>query len=439
MNNFKIENLAEKNDYSYRKFNHREIHDRAIKFIELFDNKFITIRSDIKQKEMFMYDKNVGYYLPHGASYIHEQCSKNYMTSSKTFMDDFVGVIQDNTIIDRKNFTHPRYLINVKNGVFNLETNELMKHNPKYCFQGILDILYDKEATCTNWEKALKGMFKSDEDRIRTQKWFGYQFVRENKEQVAHGYFGVSGSGKSKILMILRDLLGHDNVTSFQLQEFSNPNMYALANLYEKYANINYDMSTAALKDISPFKSLTGEDAITARNPYKEPFTFVNYAKLSWACNKLPRIADEDLNTPEFRRRIMLTEVVKGHKDDDKNIYYKFRSELPGIFNWAIEGYNLYLKEKGFNYNENIVDIWKEHMDKNNQFDEHDTIQKNDNVGNRILYQLELEKQETKITSKLKEAKRIEDKELGNALETQLKKVQNILKVIKEVEIGDDE
>lgn len=364
MNNFKIENLAEKdNNNEYRKFNHKEVHEKAIKFMELFENKFVTLRSDKKQKEMFMYNNDLGYYLPEGASYICEQCAKNYMTSSNGFIEDFVNVISSNTFVDRKCFIHPKHLINVKNGVFNLETNELLKHTPDYYFQGSLNISYDKNATCPTWEKALNGMFIDDEDRIRTQKWFGYQFTRENREQIAHGYFGISGSGKSKILMILRDLLGHDNVTSFQLQEFSNPNMYALARLYLKYANINYDMSTAQLKDLSPFKSLTGEDPITARNPYKEPFEFINYAKLSWACNKLPKISDEDLGTPEIRRRIMLTEIIKGHKIDDKDIYHKFLKELPGIFNWTVAGYNLYIEEKGFNYKKDMFITWKENMD----------------------------------------------------------------------------
>ncbi len=363
MRDFKIEDLAEKEDNNeYRKFNHKEVHEKAIKFIELFENKFITLRSDKTQKETFMYDKNTGYYVPEGASYIAQQCAKNYMTSSKSFMDDFIKIIQNNSIVDRDNFIHPRHLINVKNGVFNLETNELLSHNPDYYFQSSLEISYDKDATCPIWEKSLKGMFKIYEEYIRTQKWFGYQFTRENREQIAHGFFGVSKSGKSQILKILRDLLGPENVTSFQLQEFSNPNMYALARLCGKYANINYDMSTAQLRDISPFKSITGGDPITARNPYKEPFEFVSHAKLSWACNKLPRVSDEILGTPEFLRRIMLTEVIKGHKIDDKEIYHKFKKELPGIFNWAVDGYNLYMNE-GFKYVKDVFTIWKDNMD----------------------------------------------------------------------------
>ena len=358
-----IENLEDnEQNFSYRKFNQQEIHNKAIKFMDLFENKFITIRSDTKQKEMFMYDKNIGYYIPHGASYIEEQCTVSCMTSSRSFKDAFIDIIQANTICNRDNFIHPRHLINVKNGIFNLNTDELIKHDSKYHFQGSLEISYDKNATSPIWESALKGMFRTNEDYIRTQKWFGYQFVRENREQIAHGYFGISGSGKSKILMILRDLLGAENVTSFQLQEFSNPNMYALARLHGKYANINYDMSTAQLRDISSFKSLTGGDPITGRNPYKEPFEFVNYAKLSWACNKLPKIDDEILVTPEFRRRIMLTDVIKGHKINDPDIYKKFKKELSGIFNWAIEGYKLYIKE-GFQYKEDIFDIWRDNMD----------------------------------------------------------------------------
>jgi P4 family phage/plasmid primase-like protien len=361
-----IENLIEQNNDArrFRKYDHKEIYEKAMLILSLKNYKFKTVRTDKTQKEMFIYDKNVGYYLPNGSSYIHEWCSQDFMTSYKSFIDSLILIINDNTYINREEFIHPRHLINMKNGIFNLETDELINHTPDYYFQGMLNIPYDKEAKCPIWEKAIKGMLPNDEDRIRMQKWFGYQFIRENKEQIAHGIFGISGSGKSKIFMILRDLLGEKNVTNFELQDFNIPNSYAIGRLYGKYANINYDMSTTPIKDISVFKRLTSGDPIVGRNIFESPFEFVNYAKLSWACNKLPTVTDEILRTTEFKRRVMLTEIVRGHDEVDIDIYSKFRKELTGIFNWALEGHKLYIKEKGFNFKrESVPSLWKDNME----------------------------------------------------------------------------
>jgi len=355
--NYLLENIF--GTTTKEKYDDEDIYKIANLLLKLKDYKFITIRSEKPQKEMCMYNKDFGYYIPDGGTFIDELCSSNFTTSSKKFTEALKYRIQNKTLISRKIFIHPRHLINLKNGIFNLDTNELMEHSSEHYFQGTLNILYDKNADCPMWKKALDGMFKSDEDKLRNQKWFGYQFMRENREQVAHGYFGESGSGKSQILKILRDLLGPDNVTNFQLQEFSNPNMYALGKLHAKYANICYDMSTTKLKDISIFKQLTGGDPITGRNIYKEPFEFINYAKLTWLCNKLPSISENALNSTQFKRRIILTEIVKGHIIDNKDIYQCFKKELSGIFNWAVEGYNLY-KEEGFKWNYNIVPkMWK--------------------------------------------------------------------------------
>lgn len=361
MSDFNIENLSKKEEViKYKKYDEGEIHDKAIEFLKYFN--IWTIRTDDDRKRMYIYDKTQGIYLPEGASYIKELCSKNRTTSNKRFTDSFIYRIQNNTFINDVEFVPPKHLVNLKNGVFNIEDGKLIPHDSKYNFQSILNICYEEGAKCPIWEEALHGMMPDQKVYERTQKWFGYQFIKGNREQIAHGYFGEAGSGKSSILKILRDLLGHQNVTSFQIQEFANPNMYAIARLYGKYANITFDMSTMQMKDISVFKSITSGDAIEGRNPYKPSVTFVNEAKISWGCNKLPNVSEHILETEEFRRRIMLTKIIKGHKKIDKDIYQKFLSELPGIFNWSSEGYRMYLKE-GFGYTDNVYNIWKENMD----------------------------------------------------------------------------
>lgn len=371
MDNFNVENLSKKEeiDSRYKKYDEGEVHDKASEFLKYFS--IHTIRTDDDKKRMYIYDKNSGIYLSEGASYIKELCAKNRTTSNRKFIDSFIYHIQNITYINDIEFVPPKHLVNMKNGVFSIKSGELIPHDSKYNFQTILNIPYEKDAKCPTWEKALHGMMPDQKVYERTQKWFGYQFIKGNREQIAHGYFGEAGSGKSSILMIMRDMLGHQNVTSFQIQEFANPNMYAIARLYGKYANITYDMSTMKMKDISAFKSITSGDPIEGRNPYKPSVTFVNEAKISWGCNKLPDVPDSILETEEFKRRIMLTKIVKGHKkeDNDKDIYQKFIMELPGIFNWASEGYRMYL-EKGFEYNENIYEIWKANMDGMSNFSE---------------------------------------------------------------------
>lgn len=349
-------------DHQIKPMCKKEIFDLSERIMESNNIKFVTIRSDDRFKEMLMYKQSVGYYVPYGETYLHQECVKNVRTSDKSVVNQLVSTIQGKTYKEREDFIHPEHMVNLKNGVYDLNEKRLIEHDPKYYFQGVLGINFDKNATCPVWTKAIKGMFDDEEDCIRTQKWYGYHFTRENREQIAHGYFGESGSGKSKILMILRDLLGHKNVTNFELQDLSKPNTYSLGRLYMKYANINFDMSSAQWKDISNFKKVTSGDPIAARNIRESPFEYTPFAKLSLACNKLPYVVDEILETKEFQRRMMLTETHIGHETTDPDIYHKFRLELSGLFNWTVEGYKLY-KEEGFRYDKNVASIWRENMD----------------------------------------------------------------------------
>lgn len=321
---------------------------------------FKTLRDT---EEIWMYKgDNYGYFIPRGETYLLEKCAKDIRTNDPSVLKKLTMKIQGDTFIERDDFVNPHNLINMKNGVFDLDTKELILHAAKYMFQYALDIPYDKNATCPVWEKNIRGMFDNDEDFIRTQKWFGYHFTRGQKEQIAHGYFGESGSGRSQMLHILIDLLGVRNVTNFSLQSLNNPDSYAVGRMFGKLANIKFDMQSTPLKDITLFKELVAGDRINARNIYESPFEFNNSAKISWACNKLPYGNDFILKDPAFKRRIMLTKTHVGYDEIDKDIYKKYFAELPGIFNWTIEGYYLYQNE-GFNYNENVYQIWKDNMD----------------------------------------------------------------------------
>ena len=93
-------------------------------------------------------------------------------------------------------------------------------------------------------------------------------------------------------------------------------------------------------------KAVTAGDWVTGKQLYKDPFKFRPYAKSFLAMNEPPSIKD---NSHGMWRRIYVIEFPRKFEDHemDRELEYKLKKELSGIFNWALEGYRR-LREKKF-------------------------------------------------------------------------------------------
>lgn len=117
---------------------------------------------------------------------------------------------------------------------------------------------------------------------------------------------GEGKNGKSSYLGLIRKLLGSENVVDVKLQELTDDGMRFIAGaLYKKLANIYADLPKAALSETGTFKVLTGQDPITVDRKFRDPITFVNYAKLLFSANELPVVYD---TTTAFWRRWLVIE-----------------------------------------------------------------------------------------------------------------------------------
>jgi putative DNA primase/helicase len=149
---------------------------------------------------------------------------------------------------------------------------------------------------------------------------------------------GDGANGKSTLLEALRALLGPENTTAISLQEIAS-NRFAAAEIAGKLANIYPDLPRSILKDTGIIKALTGGDRIKAEKKFRDPFTFVNQAKLIFSANILPEVDDR---TYAFWRRwviIYCPNKFEGEKAD-RTLLEKLKrpEELSGALNLALMG-----------------------------------------------------------------------------------------------------
>ena len=109
---------------------------------------------------------------------------------------------------------------------------------------------------------------------------------------------------------------GKQNTSSESLERLLNER-FAVANLYQKLANIDADVSGDILiKNTGVIKKLTGNDESPAEFKYKTPFKFRNFAKLIFSCNEIPQT--DDMTDAFFRRLIIInfTQQFLAERDD---------------------------------------------------------------------------------------------------------------------------
>jgi len=110
-------------------------------------------------------------------------------------------------------------------------------------------------------------------------------------------------------------------------------------------------------------KQITGNDPVTASKKNEHSFTFVPQFKLWLAANHKPIVRGTDEGI--WRRPMLIPFNVKfeidpekrapGEREGDPRIELKLLAELPGILNWALEGYREWVDVIAHRFSETLL------------------------------------------------------------------------------------
>lgn len=342
----------------------------------LSKNKIYTTRDD-KCSEMWIYSD--GIFLPQGKTYILETCreilQKAYTT---TQANQTVAKIEVDTFIDAKELFKNETVeeVPVQNGILNIFTKELSQFTPDKKFFSKLPITYKPEASCPNTIHHLETVLKNKQDVTAMQELFGYLLLKEYKIEKAFMLNGSGRNGKGKTLELMKNFIGPENCASIPIQSLEK-DQFVISDLFGKMANLSGDLSPTALRNTGRFKECTGRDLLTAQRKFLPPIYFVNYAKMIFACNELPKTHDL---TPAFWNRWVYFEfpytfLTQAEIDDlpqkeketakliDPDIIKKLTTpeELSGLLNWSLEGLHRLLKQKNFSHSQTakqVEELW---------------------------------------------------------------------------------
>ncbi|MGP4072759.1 phage/plasmid primase, P4 family [Piscibacillus sp. B03] len=264
-------------------------------------------------------------------------------------------------------------LFNVSNGTLNLNTGELQSHHHKDMITRISPVNYDPNAKCPRFNQFLEEVIVdedgfSDYEVIRyLQKAIGYSLTSLTSEQTIFFLTGKGGNGKSKFIETIQSVLGEyakqTNADTFIKKPFDSGINNDIARLDKARFVAAVESEDGQHLAESLIKQLTGGDTITARFLRKEFFEFKPAFKIFFSTNHKPIIKGSD---DGIWRRIAVIpfRVTFDGKNKPKDPYLseKLSRELPGILNWAIEGYKLW-KREGLKKPKSIMDESEKYRD----------------------------------------------------------------------------
>lgn len=267
----------------------------------------------------------------------------------RRFRDRLMKDAADSMRISVVEFDSNPYLINCRNGTYDLQKMEFREHDPWDFITMQTNFSYTlQDVRCPRWEQFISEVTQGNKDKAEfLQRALGYSILGTSKEECIFILYGkTTRNGKSTMLNAIQHMLGdYATVAPVELickhDKQKNPEAPSstLARLKGKRLVTMAESDTAGKLDESVIKQYTGGEEIQARELYQTAFTYKPQFSIWLSCNDLPAVRDKSLFASD---RIKVIEFNKhfSNEEQDKNLkdFFETPEAMKGIFTWLIAG-----------------------------------------------------------------------------------------------------
>jgi putative DNA primase/helicase len=246
-----------------------------------------------------------------------------------------------------------------KNGALHISTGELAKHQPGHYATSAVPYKYDPDARPAIWNYFLRNTVPAAANFL--QEFAGYALTTEMAHELAVWLFGPPGSGKSTFIAGLAAMLGH-RAGILGLADLER-SRFTLADLPGKTLVVASEQPSSYLASTNTLNAIISGEPIQVERKYRDPFTVIPRAKVCWAMNELPRVADA--NSGLFRRVKVVAFPALAEDERDPKIKHAIETEGAGILNWALEGLRRLKKRGHFEVPAGVEDATKQFRENN--------------------------------------------------------------------------
>lgn len=208
----------------------------------------------------------------------------------------------------------PAKFIAFRNGILNIDTNELLPYSPDFIITNKIEWDYNKNAYSEEVDEVLNNISCNDKEiRELLEELTGYCMYRRNELGKAFILIGSGSNGKSTYLNMLKDMLGRRNTSVLDLKKLND--RFSTVMMFGKLANIGDDISEEFITDVSEFKKIVTGETIDAEQKGQPKFEFNPYVKLIFSANNIPRMGKGRDSTAILRRLVIVPFNAKFTKE----------------------------------------------------------------------------------------------------------------------------
>lgn len=246
-------------------------------------------------------------------------------------------------------------VMNFINGTLELETGTFREHREEDFCSVQLPYAYDPKATCPRWLQFLQEVTAGDPKRQEILQFIaGYALVNDCRYEKIFVLTGSGGNGKTIYTKILTQLFGQENVTNVTPAGLCDA--FKAIHLRNALLNIAGEIRSDLSEAEEVLKQISSGEPVQACYKGKDHIIFRPRAKLIFCCNGQLRASD---TSDGLARRLSIIDFPCKFVDypdpsdpyqrtKDVQLEPKLLAELPGIFNWAYQGYKDLLYFNGF-------------------------------------------------------------------------------------------
>lgn len=287
-------------------------------------------------------------------------------SSSDTILRRALNAAKNSMIINLTDFDSNPYLLNCKNGVYDMKTQKFRFATPEDYFTLSTSCAFPPALYvdwCDRWYTFVDEITEGNKDKAKfLQRALGYSLLGINSEECMFLAYGQTRSGKGTLFNSIAKVLGSGGEkgyggtvnsslvceSKYKDVDYNAPEPMLADTVGIRYLTLSETKEKAVL-DVNAIKSLTGRDPRKTRQLHTTAFTFTPQFTMWLSTNFLPKVNDDTVFKSDRLWVIEFNKHFVGDARDNKlKELFDTKEAQMTILKWLVDGYRDYV-EQGLN------------------------------------------------------------------------------------------